>query len=687
MGMLNMPIDVSKVKWDAEPAIDVSAVQWDQPEPASEGMPQQRRFDFQSSTPEERKAYSRQQLETGPKWVGQIPLVAASLAGPGLASLGLRTLALRAPSAAGFLTPAATAIETGGLAKTGLTSKAADIGARVAGGATAGAIGTVPLSQDTGEILTGAGIGAVLPGVGIPLVAGYRAIKNALSPTARARNILAQAAGGNINEVRAAAAAAPEELTAAQAIAGVETPQLQAIGKQIAKRDAARRIMPKIKAQQLKNESVLDRLAGGATEAESIARTKQMAGGLREQTVPMLEESLTRANQVSNELLRLEKIAPELSKEAAAEVANVRRFINAGKVAEAASKLEAIRKGMPYWESSYTYRANLGRRAGDAASQAAAKSLELGQEASQAAGTAATMRAAGVEPLTAKNLTDKIKSVMTIDQTANSTLQAGVNRVIDDINKAASVNGAVDARAIYAIRKNSIGAFIKEMFPGAMDSAQKAEAARIMAELNPIIDDAIIKAGGKGFNNYLKTYSEGQRVIERTEMSAFLRDLYKKDPKAFAEVVKGNNTKAVADIFGPTKFDISSEMGESLMRQLRPIADDVARTERMGDLASEGADYAGEIIQRNQPSFRVPRMLPKSTAANAVLETMQSRLPSKTLDELEKAFASGKSLDEIFKIVPPKDRPILKKILLQIPRSPAVVNSLAGENRNSLSQQ
>jgi len=137
-----------------------------QAEPASEGMPQQRRFDFASATPEERKAYSRQQLETGPKWVGQIPLVAASLAGPGLASLGLRALALRAPSAAGFLTPAATAIETGGLAKTGLTSKAADIGARVAGGATAGAIGTVPLSQDTGEILTGAGLGAVLPGIG-----------------------------------------------------------------------------------------------------------------------------------------------------------------------------------------------------------------------------------------------------------------------------------------------------------------------------------------------------------------------------------------------------------------------------------------------------------------------------------------------------------------------------------------
>ena len=37
MEVLNMPIDASKVQWDAAPAIDLSAVQWDQPKPS--GMP------------------------------------------------------------------------------------------------------------------------------------------------------------------------------------------------------------------------------------------------------------------------------------------------------------------------------------------------------------------------------------------------------------------------------------------------------------------------------------------------------------------------------------------------------------------------------------------------------------------------------------------------------------------------
>ncbi|MFZ9893586.1 MAG: hypothetical protein ACO3E4_07645, partial [Candidatus Nanopelagicaceae bacterium] len=63
-----MSIDLSKVQWDSEPPIDLSSVKWDEPAKTSEGMPSTRRFDFATATPEERKAYSRQQLATGPQW-------------------------------------------------------------------------------------------------------------------------------------------------------------------------------------------------------------------------------------------------------------------------------------------------------------------------------------------------------------------------------------------------------------------------------------------------------------------------------------------------------------------------------------------------------------------------------------------------------------------------------------------
>jgi len=654
----------------------------------SEGMPSQKRFDFQSSTPEERKAYSREQLASNSK-LQQLPgQLLLGVAAPYGAAAGLRGIASLAPSAARFLTPAATAIETGGLAKTGLSGRAADYGARVAGGAAAGALGTLPISQDQGDVLMGAGIGGILPALGVPLVGTYRAIKNAFNPEVRARNILAQAAGSNIAQVRAAAAAAPPELTAAQAIAGTESPQLQAIANQMAQRDAARGIAPKLAEQQVRNESVLNYLAGGATGAESIGRTKEMSTALRGQTIPVLNQSLANANTITKTLTELEALAPRLSKQAAEEVENVRRLVKAGDIAQASAKLTAIKKGMPSWDALYTYPATLGRKADEWANKAAEKSLQLGAEASQAAGTAQAMRNAGIEPLTADSLTNKIRSVLTVEQTGNSTLKAGVDQVIDDIVKEASETGVVDARALYAIRKNSVGEFVKKLFPGAMNSAQKTEAAAIMSEINPIIDNAIEKAGGKGFKDYLETYSAGQREIEKTEMSAYLRDLYKTNPQAFVDVVSGNNTKAVEDIFGFTKFDINTEMGQSLMRKLRPIADDVMRTARMGDLAKKGAPYAGEIIQRNQPTFRVPGMVPKSGAANVVLETMQSRLPAKTLDALERALVSGQSLSEVLAIpMPPKDRAVLKSLLSQLPKAPAVVNSLAGENRNNLNNQ
>lgn len=658
----------------------------------SEGMPSQQRFDFQSFkeklTPEERKAYVRQQRATTPQWPATLGQVALGVASPYGVAAGLRYGAGLVPAAARFLAPAATAIETGGLARTGLSGRAADYGARVAGGTTAGALGTLPISQDQGDVLMGAGIGGILPAIGVPLVGTYSAIKNAFSPEVRARNILAQAAGSNIAQVRAAAAAAPSELTAAQAIAGTESPQLQAIANQMAQRDAARGIAPKLAEQQVRNESVLNRLAGGATEAESIGRTQEMSTALRGQTIPILNQSLANANTITKTLTELEALAPRLSKQAAEEVENVRRLVKAGDIAQASARLDLIRRNLPVGLTKYTYPAELGRKADEWATKAAGKSLELGAEASQAAGTAQAMRNAGIEPLTADSLTNKIRSVLTVEQTGNSTLSAGVNKVIDDIAQAASKTGVVDARALYAIRKNSVGEFVKKLFPGAMDSAQRAEAARIMSEINPIIDNAIEKAGGKGFKDYLKTYSAGQREIEKTEMSAYLRDLYRTNPQAFVDVVNGNNTKAVEDIFGFTKFDINTEMGQSLMRKLRPIADDVMRTARMGEQAKRGAPYAGEIIQRNQPTFRIPGMVPKSGAANVVLETMQSRLPAKTLDALERALVSGQSLSEVLAIpMPPKDRAVLKSLLSQLPKAPAVVNSLAGENRNNLNNQ
>jgi hypothetical protein len=654
----------------------------------SEGMPSTRRFDFQSQTPEERKAYSREQLASQSPLQRLPAQLLLGVAAPYGAAAGLRGIASLAPSAARFLTPAATAIETGGLAKTGLSGRTADYGARVAGGFASGVLGTAPISQDKGDILMGGTIGGILPALGVPLVGTYSAIKNAFSPEVRSRNILAQAAGSNLSQVRAAAAAAPSELTAAQAIAGTESPQLQAIAKQMQERSALRLTGPKLVAQQATHENVLNRLAGGANQAESIGRTKEMSTALRGQTIPVLEQSLSNANTITKTLTELEALAPKLSKQAAEEVENVRRLVKAGDIATASAKLTAIKKGMPSWDALYTYPAKLGRKADEWATKAADKSLELGAEASQAAGTAQAMRAAGIEPLTADSLTNKIRSVLTVEQTGNSTLSAGVNKVIDDIAEAASETGVVDARALYAIRKNSVGEFVKKLFPGAMDSAQKADAARIMSEINPIIDNAIEKSGGKGFSDYLKTYSAGQREIEKTEMSAYLRDIYRTNPQAFVDVVNGNNVQAVEDIFGVTKFDINTEMGQSLMRQLRPIADDVMRTERMGQLAKEGASYAGEIIQRNQPVFRVPGAIPKSTAANAVLATMQSRLPSKTLDALERALVSGASLSEALAIpMPPKDKAVLKSLLSQLPKAPTVVNSLAGENRNSLNQQ
>ena len=619
--------------------------------------------------------------------------IGLTLGAPGAVARTMQFGAKLAPSAAGFLTPAAAAIESGGFGAKLAENRLADLALRGLAGGVSGAASMAPI--DSESMGAGVGFGALLPTVLRPIAGAYKAVvpfvKDLFNPELKAANIARQAAGPNLPEIQAAARVASPTETAGQAVAGVDRAQMQALAEAIAQRDASNALRQKVGQQTAVEENTLARLAGGQTQAEVVGRTKDMSSALREQTVPMLEQSLTRANQITDELLRLERAAPQLSKEAAAEVANVRRLVDAGNIAQASARLGLIQKNLPVGFTKYTYPGELSAKADQWANQAAARSLELGQEAGQAAGTAQTMRSAGIEPLTADALKNKIKSVMTVEQTGNDTLKSAVNNVLKDIDAAAAATGAVDARAVYAIRKNSVNEFIKKMFPGAMDSAQKAEAARIMGQINPIIDQAIEKAGGKGFQDYLKSYAEGQRGIERTEMAAKLRDLYKTDKKAFVDIVNGNNVDAVRDVFGPTKFDINKEMGESMMKDMRQIASNIERTEAMKKLAGAGEVNLQEIIKANTSGFRIPSFIPKSTVPNAVLAEMQSRLSTKVLDQLERGFQSGASLNELLSKVPTQHRDFVARAIMRSMESmggargiPA--NMLAPSSQNALSQ-
>jgi hypothetical protein len=91
--------------------------------------------------------------------------------------------------------------------------------------------------------------------------------------------------------------------------------------------------------------------------------------------------------------------------------------------------------------------------------------------------------------------------------------------------------GVIDANDLYQLRKTGINDVIEaELRSGGLDpSTQSQRIVSLLGEIRPLVDDAIEKAGGKTWRDYLSTYSTGMKQIEQLEMADKLRALFEKD--------------------------------------------------------------------------------------------------------------------------------------------------------------
>lgn len=576
--------------------------------------------------------------------------VGLTLGAPGTAARGLQFVSRVAPSTAKFLTPAAAAIESGGFGGQIAQNRLADIAARSAAGATSGAISTLPV--EGAEVGPGAVLGGLFPMA--PLA--YRGLKNVygkLFPSAeqRAADIARQAAGGQLPIVRTMAGGAPETETAAQAIAAADAPQLQALGEVLAARDSTGTIRNKLARQEEVNQNTLARMAGGPTQTAAMQEAERMKAALNAQTAPIRQEALGQANKTTATIQRAEEISRK-----------GREF------------------GVPPGETNaYLYPPGSTERE---VALATAKSAE---------DRIASIKAAGLEPLNVNGMVSNIQKRLSNPEIGIPDINSkALQNVSAKLKEWSDKNGTITAEALYAIRKSAINDVIEQLMPNASQSAKNARAASVISEIKPMIDDAITKAGGKSWKDYLQSYEMGMRGIDQTKMAAQLMDLYQTNKPGFAKLIKGNDPAAVEAIFGPGSYDIVKEMG-SKIEQLRPIAAGVERSASMAEQAAAGKSYLDEIIRQNTRAVRIPSFIPKSTAANAVLAEMQSRLGTKVLNELEKGFASGASLKELLGKVPAEHRSYVSKILATsggLRSFPVTIqsNNLAPENRNALNQ-
>lgn len=585
---------------------------------------------------------------------------------------GLGRVAARALPAVG-VSPAtaatvAKAIETGGF-------KAPNILAKAAAGGVTGATGAALTDQDIGlSTLIGGALPVVAPAAGKFILDIFDKVTGSAG-AARAADMMRQALGDKWQQAIQVLRSAPDNLTATQALqeAGIEAPIFTSMGRDIEKGLAAPELMPLFEQQAQGRANVLAAQAGGATQTEALTAQKAAKANLNALTAPMRQEALSAANIGGRYIPDLQAQARQFEGQAAADVGTVRRMEGLAPTAA---------KSLPRVE----------RVALEQSERSAAESLVAGKAARDANQIAENIAEAGLKPLETGTLTSRLSQMLKNRQYAgNDEVSQSVRKVLSDISEWAADNtGIIDAEALYSIRKNTVTAAIRDLLKGADPSVQREVAAKVMSEINPLIDDAIEAAGGKGWRNYLNTYATGMKDIERRQLSAKAMQMLKESPSDFVKLVRGDNPDAIEKIFGPGSYDIIKEMGAQMgpsrMTGLQQVASELERGARIDELATVGRERAVEILKetRGIPSrvlSFLTRSNPKLNAASSFADALlEIRLAPKTQAALVEGFKSGKSAAELLAIVPTKDRLAASKLF----NNPSFWRSSAAATTNAL---
>jgi hypothetical protein len=591
-----------------------------------------------------------------------------------------------------------------------LATRAADMGIRAAGGAITGGTTAALVNPSLSEAETGATIGAALAVVAPPIVGalakGAGFLKDAFTgqlAAVKAGKISREVAGDRIGAIRAALAAAPDDLTAAQAAAGVQKNAFQALGSFASKTDD---ISLKLKQQASDDIALLQRMAEGGNETEARAAYEASIKRLNQLTEDMRNVELGAANQAAQ---TINQLAPQAQQRQAGMVNALRGGIPVGPplpgqavispATEAAQQAATAAKGKPGFLTAGTRSQEWQETSDIFADIAKQRRAEAGFLERQIG----SLEDYGLRPLDAGGITAAIDAKLaTPGLRASPNVVNVLQAVKDDIaNLTAKGGGVIDAHDLYTLRKEGINERIMQIL-GQTDPKISAKVTRkVLEEVRPLIDDAIERAGGTGWRDYLKTYSQNMQAIDQKAMAAQAAKLFKDSPQEYVRLVRGNNPDAVEAIFGPGSYDIFKEMG-SKMPTLEKLATSIETKEAMKEAASLGQEAFADVIERAGRTFpRIRNTLnAKVTFANLTSDQLEGLIGPKIAAKLREGMVSGKTALEMLNTLPASERAGVLRILTDpskfgkagaaaaratvMPQAPTNALAPNQENRNAL---
>jgi hypothetical protein len=475
----------------------------------------------------------------------------------------------------------------------------------------------------------------------------------------KAADIARNALGKDLPDVLNALRNAPSNATAAQATAGITNPTWQALIESRLASDP-KFVLSLKNMNEAESVNALAKLAGGTTATEVRGTSEAAKNALNTVTGPLRESALARAN-LGQGTQQYASEAQRLAAEATNKVQDVRRFTAAGPRAEAIARTQLIEKGQPVGAAKYTYvGGDLPAMAEQAAADAAAGSLKIGEASRFAQGASDALKSVGIKPLETAPVVDKITSVLTNPKSGipgNDVLEGAIKNVANDIAKWTDSSGVIDAWALESIRKNSVNAAIQQLRPGMDATAQRNLAAGVLTKIKPVIDDAIESAGGAGWKQYLADYTKGTQRIAEKKLSGEALNLFKTNKDAFVKLVEGNSPKEVEKILGSGSYDIAKEVSDNTLSVLRDQATKVVREANIKTQVAEGQDALKELLEQHISKLRLPSYINAYAATgNKAISILENKIGTKTMKTLTEAFKTPEGTADLLNTLPATER-------------------------------
>jgi hypothetical protein len=236
-------------------------------------------------------------------------------------------------------------------------------------------------------------------------------------------------------------------------------------------------------------------------------------------------------------------------------------------------------------------------------------------------------------------------------------LLGALRNVSEDVAKWTDNGGIIDARALDAIRKNSVNAAVAQLRPGLDATSQRNAAAGVLGRIKPVIDDAIEQAGGTGYRDYLKQHAQLSQKIAEKQLTGEALDLYKKDKNAFVRLVQNESPETVEKILGPGKYNIAMELATDTLNVLEKEAKSHLARVASSKQATEGQKALATVIQQNTSRFRIPSFLNFwATTSNKALAELQEKIGIKTTNILSKAAQNPQAAADLLESLPASER-------------------------------